>query len=251
MLVISGYNVSYSKIIFNTRMIQTLSEFWQFLKKPKPFKLSKDNKSLWRDMLWLLILDLLFAGLVMGSYYILVHFKIINEYVEEIDLLKKYGLIATLFIVCIFGPIVEELLFRWHLTKRYAPIYFVCFTLSLIANYFIKSSYLTWLIYIIFFLIALVVQGCFKRIGIRKRLAFQQQSFVYLFYYSAIIFGLTHLTNIKGLTLSDPAFIIFIISQTFGGLSLGYLRIKYGLLYSTLLHGFLNFVMVTLEILFS
>ena len=251
MLVISGYNASYSKIIFNILMIQTLSAFWQFLKKPKPLKLSKDNKSLWRDMLWLLILDLLFAGLIMITYCILVHFKVIKEYIEEIDLLKKYGLIATLFIACIFAPIVEEFLFRWHLTKKYIPIYFVCFTLGLIANYFIKSSYLIWPIYIFFLLVALVVQVYFKRIGIRKRLVFQQQSFVYLFYYSAIIFGLTHLTNIKGLTLSDPAFIIFVISQAFAGLSLGYLRIKYGLLYSILLHCFLNFVMVTLEILFQ
>jgi hypothetical protein len=87
--------------------------------------------------------------------------------------------------------------------------------------------------------------------GIRKRLAFQQQSFGYLFYYSAIIFGLIHLTNIKGLTLSDPAFIIFVISQAFAGLSLGYLRVKYGLVYAIVLHGFLNFIMITLEFFFS
>jgi membrane protease YdiL (CAAX protease family) len=251
MLVISGYNASYSKIIFKIPMIQTLSTFWQFLKKPKLLKLSKDNKSLWRDLLWLLILDLLFAGLVMGTYYILAHFRIIKEYVEEIDLLKKYGFIASLFIACIFAPIVEEFLFRWHLRKKYLPIYFVCFTFALVSSYFINSSYLTWSISIFFLLLALVVQAYFKRMDIRKRLIFQQRSFAYLFYYSAIIFGLIHLTNIKGLTLSDPVFIIFVISQAFTGLSLGYLRIKYGLLYAILLHCFFNFVMVTLEFFFS
>lgn len=250
MLVISGYNVSYSKIIFNILMIQTLSAFWQFLKKPKPLKLSKDNKSLWRDMLWLLILDLLFAGLVITTYGILVHFKIIKEYVQEIDILKKYGLTVTLLLVCIFAPVLEEFLFRWHLRKKYLPIYFVCFTLGLISNYFIKSSFLTWPVYIFFLFVALIISGYFKRIDIRKRLVFQQRSFGYLFYYSAIIFGLIHLGNIKGLTLSDPAFILFVISQTFTGISLGFIRIKYGLGYSILLHGFFNFILVLLTVFF-
>ncbi|MBB6238901.1 membrane protease YdiL (CAAX protease family) [Pedobacter sp. AK013] len=232
-------------------MIETLSTFWQFLKKPKLLKRSKDNKSLWRDVLWLLLLDLLFAGLVMGIYYILVHFKVIDEYVEKIDILKKFGLPAALLIGCILAPLLEESLFRWHLTKKYIPIYFVCFTLGLMSNYFINSSYLTWPVYIFFLLVALVVRGHFKRMDIRRRIVFRRQSFGYLFYYSAIIFGLIHLTNIKDLTLSDPAFIIFVISQFFGGLSLGYLRIKYGLIYAILFHSLINFIMILLTFFFS
>jgi len=88
-------------------MIETLSAFWDFLKKPKVLKLSKDNKSLWRD-LWLLLLDLIFAGIIMGIYYILVYFKVIKEYVQEIDILKKYGLTVTLLLICIFAPVLEE-----------------------------------------------------------------------------------------------------------------------------------------------
>ncbi|MCX2494229.1 CPBP family glutamic-type intramembrane protease [Pedobacter sp. PF22-3] len=232
-------------------MIETLSAFWDFLKKPKLLKLSKDNKSLWRDLLWLLLLDLIFAGIIMGIYYILVHFKIIKEYVQEIDILEKYGLTVTLLLVCIFAPVLEEFLFRWHLRKKYLSIYFVCFTLGLISNYFIKSSFLTWPVYIFFLFVALIVHGYFKRIDIRKRLVFQQKSFGYLFYYSAIIFGLTHLGNIKGLTLSNPTFILFVISQTFTGISLGFIRIKYGLGYSMLLHGFFNFILLLLTVFFS
>ncbi|WP_403001974.1 CPBP family glutamic-type intramembrane protease [Pedobacter suwonensis] len=86
---------------------------------------------------------------------------------------------------------------------------------------------------------------------IRKKVVFQRQSFGYLFYYSAIIFGLIHLTNIKDLTLSDPVFIIFVISQFFSGLSMGYMRIKYGLINSILLHSIFNFIMILLEFFFS
>ena len=232
-------------------MIKALSAYWHFLKRPELLKLSKDNKSIWRDLLCVLILDLLFAGIVMGIYYTLVHFKIIDEYVEKFDILKKYGLTIALFIGCIFAPLLEESLFRWHLRGKYLPIYFVCFTLAIIADYLINSIFLKWPIYIIFFFISLILHGYFKRMDIRTKVVFQRQSFGYLFYYSAILFGLIHLTNIKDLTLSDPAFIIFVISQFFSGLSLGYMRIKYGLIYSILLHGLLNFVLILLEFFLS
>ncbi|WP_244950701.1 hypothetical protein [Pedobacter suwonensis] len=128
-------------------MIETLSAFWDFLKKPKLLKLSKDNKSLWRDLVWLIILDLLFAGIIMGIYYTLLHFEIIDEYVEKFDILKKLGLTVALIIACILAPLLEESLFRWHLRSKYLPIYFVCFTLALIADYFINSPFLKWPIY--------------------------------------------------------------------------------------------------------
>jgi len=232
-------------------MIETLSTFWQFLRKPKLLKLSKDNKSLWRDLLWLIMLDLVFAGIIMGIYCSLVHFRIINEYEEKFDILKKYGLTVALLIACIVAPLLEESLFRWPLRGGYLPIYFMCFTLALVTDYFINSTYLKWPIYIVFFFISLIVRGYFKRMNIRRRVVFQRQSFGSLFYYSATIFGLIHLTNIKDLTLSDPAFIIFVISQFFSGLSMGYMRIKYGLIYSILLHSIFNFIMILLEFFFS
>ncbi|WP_425568855.1 CPBP family glutamic-type intramembrane protease [Pedobacter jeongneungensis] len=231
-------------------MIETLSAFWHFLKKPKLLKLSKDKKSLRRDIFWLLLLDIIFAGIIMGIYYILVQFKIIDEYVEKIDILKKFGLLAALLIACILAPLLEESLFRWHLRGKYLSIYFICFTLALITDYFINSTYLKLPIYIIFFFISLILRGYFKRMDIRRKIVFQRQSFGYIFYYSAIIFGLIHLTNIKDLTLSDPVFIIFVISQFFDGLSMGYLRIKYGLIYSIIFHSLINFIMILLEFFF-
>lgn len=251
MLVISGYNASYSKIISNIRMKQTLSAYWQFLKKPKLIKLSKDNKSLWRDLTWLLVLDLIFAGLVMCTYYMLLHFRVIKEYVDEVDILKRYGLTGALLMACILAPLVEESLFRWMLRKSYATIYFICFTLSIITLFLVDSTYLTLPICIFFLLVSFVFHGYFKRMGMRKKHMLWQKSYGYIFYYSAIIFGFIHFKNIKGLTLSDPAFVLFVISQAFTGLSLGYLRIKYGLVYSILLHGFFNFIGILLSFFFS
>ncbi|WP_420712341.1 type II CAAX prenyl endopeptidase Rce1 family protein [Pedobacter sp. SL55] len=77
-----------------------------------------------------------------------------------------------------------------------------------------------------------------------------KKNYPFLFYYTAIVFGLIHLSNYKDLTVSDPSFVLYIASQTFGGLSLGYLRIKYGLTYSILFHAFFNLIVFSLAILF-
>jgi membrane protease YdiL (CAAX protease family) len=64
--------------------------------------------------------------------------------------------------------------------------------------------------------------------------------FKWLYYVSAILFGLVHIFNYQ-LNDSHYAFIPFItMTQTFGGLMLGYIRIIYGFWYGVLLHALFN-----------
>ena len=232
-------------------MIKTLSAYWHFLKRPELLKLSKDKKTLVKDFYWLLLLDLLFVAIVFSIYYGFSHFRIIKEYKEEVDVLKKYGIYGALFIGGIIAPLTEEFLFRWHLRKRYFTIYFVCFSMALIVGYFIHSSYLNWPIFIVFLIISLILHSYFKRISTTRKQRFWMKLYPYIFYYTALVFGLVHLTNIKGLTLADPAFLFFVSSQVFGGLSMGYLRIKHGLIYSILFHACFNLIAILLEFFFS
>ncbi|WP_317172487.1 type II CAAX prenyl endopeptidase Rce1 family protein [Pedobacter foliorum] len=75
--------------------------------------------------------------------------------------------------------------------------------------------------------------------------------YVFLFYYTAILFGYIHIANTKELTMADPSFVLYIGSQIFGGLSMGYLRVKYGLKYGILLHAAFNFIAVPLALLLA
>jgi hypothetical protein len=68
--------------------------------------------------------------------------------------------------------------------------------------------------------------------------------YVFLFYYTAVIFGYVHISNIKGLTIADLSFVLYISSQLFGGLTMGYIRLKYGLGYSMLFHGCFNAIAI-------
>lgn len=232
-------------------MIETLKAYWQFLQKPKYLRFSKDKKMLVKDFLWLLLLDLLFMSFIIGIYYGLSTLKLIEAYEEKVDIIKKYGFFGALFIGCILAPMIEEFIFRWHLTKKYVSIYFVCFTLALVATYMLQLEDLGWPIFIIFIILSFIIHRYFKRMSTSKRHKIYYQLYPYLFYYTSLLFGLIHISNIKGLTITDPTFLIFTTSQAFGGLSMGYIRVKYGLIYSIMLHACFNLIAISLDFLFS
>ncbi|WP_421945399.1 type II CAAX prenyl endopeptidase Rce1 family protein [Pedobacter sp.] len=232
-------------------MIETLSTYWDFLKSPKLLKQITNRKTLWSEFLWLLMVSLLFAGLILSFYIVLAHFKVIKEYEEKLDFLKKYGVTVAFIIACVFAPIFEEYLFRWHLRKRYATVYFLCFSFAIITIYLIDSSYLIWPILIFFLTLSFVLHGYLKRISTSRRLSIWNKTYPFVFYFTAIFFGIVHFTNMKGLTLSDPSFLIYTSSQMFSGISMGYLRIKFGIKYSILFHGVFNFILMILEFVFG
>lgn len=225
-------------------MLESLSAYWQYLKYPRLLVLSKDKKMLWKDLLWLLILDIAFATLIGITYYSLLHFKLIRKY-EELDLFE-YGFPIAMFFGVVFAPVAEELLFRWQLRKPKWSILFVLISIAIIAWTFIKNDYVLFFIGLGLLIIGLVGVMVIDKLERLKKVKVFRTYYVFLFYYTAILFGYIHITNAKGLTLADPSFVFYIGSQIFGGLSMGYLRVKYGLKYGILLHAAFNFIALPL-----
>ena len=232
-------------------MIETLKTYWQFLKKPKRLRFNKDKKTLVRDFFWLLLLDLTFTCFIIGVYYSLSAFKLIETYEEKVDLYKRYGFFGALFMACILAPLVEESIFRWQLTKKYASIYFIFITLSLLVTYLIKQEELQLPLVVLFLILSFVIHRYFRRMSISKMHQLYDRLYPYLFYYTSLLFGIIHFSNVKGLTLSNPDFLIFTSTQAFGGLSMGYMRVKHGLSYAILLHSTFNLIVFLPQFLFS
>jgi len=231
-------------------MKKSLLLFYQFLKKPSFLKKQRDKKVLVKDFAALFFLSLFFSTLLVAVFYLLLHFNLIKEH-EGIDLLKQYGVLGTLAIACLFAPLLEELFFRWHLRDLHGSIYFVFLSMAgLIVSQIDRPLIQFGLVIGALLLAVLVIEFLKKR---RKIYAIKlwKKSYPFLFYYTAIVFGLIHLSNYEDLTIADPSFLIYIASQTFGGLSLGYLRIKYGLFYSILFHACFNLVAFSLAIAFG
>ena len=223
-------------------MIKTLSTYGQYLKYPRLLRMSKNKATLRKDFLWLLVLNLMFALTIGLTYFVLLKFKLITKY-EEFDLFK-FGFPAALFLVVVLAPVCEEFLFRWQLTKPKLSIWFVAISAALLASSFTKDDYIRFFIIIFFLFIALLSTILIDKLKRLKAVYLFRTYYVFLFYYTAIIFGYVHISNIKGLTLSDPSFVLYISSQIFGGLTMGYIRVKYGLKYSMILHASFNAVLV-------
>jgi len=230
-------------------MKKTFTAFWDFLKRPSLLRLSDHKATLKQDFLWLLLLDIVVAFALAVTFSVLVKFNFIDEYKEQ-DLIKEYGVYLSFLLLCVFAPLVEECFFRWHLTKRYATVYFLFFSLSGIIISFVSENLIGYIVFFLLLIISISAHQYLKKQSQTKKQLIWKKMFQFIFYFSAIIFGIIHLSNFDGLTIKDPAFIIYISSQMFGGLSLGYLRIKHGLKYSMLSHACFNLVVLTLSILF-
>lgn len=134
------------------------------------------------------------------------------------DLLFEFTFIQLVFVVAMAVPILEELIFRLPLRYKY--------------NYLFRS---------IVFLISVT------RLIPEKKLKDMVQRywkgiFKYLFYFLAISFGLIHITNFEGFK-DQLGWIPFLtINQLFAGFVLGYIRIRFGLIWSIIYHSLYNFL---------
>ena len=77
------------------------------------------------------------------------------------------------------------------------------------------------------------------------------KSFKIAFYSFALLFGLIHITNYELSTKIILLSPILILPQLLGGGYLGYIRVRFGLRWSILLHATFNFLILNLEFLFD
>lgn len=231
-------------------MKKSFQDFVFFLKKPSPLKQLKDRKVLIEDFAVLSILYVSFTIVLLSVFGLLLHFNLVNEY-KGVDLLKEFGVLGTLFLACIVAPLLEETVFRYHLKDLNGAIYFIFLSLGVLGVSQVTGIRIQFTIIGTALVFAVLVIEFLKRKRRFLVAKFWIRIYPFLFYYTAIIFGLVHLSNYKDLTISDPSFVFYIASQAFGGLGLGYLRIKFGLIYSMLFHALFNLLMVSLVILFS
>lgn len=224
-------------------MTETLPAYWQYLKNPRLLRLSSDKTSVWKEILWLLLLDFAFAAIVLICYYSLLKFNLIKKY-PEYDLFE-FGFAWGLLLGAILAPLIEECLFRWHLRKPKFSVWFVMGSLLLIVNYSTTDDYIKFFAFIFILVAGLLAYITYEKLSRSNTVKAFRAYYVFLFYYTALLFGYVHIFNVKGLTLADPSFIIYTSSQVVGGRSMGYIRVKYGLIYSILLHAIFNLVAIT------
>jgi uncharacterized protein len=197
---------------------------------------------------WGLILELfLFYYLVSIPLSIFIGFilKFMDFSETEINL----GTFKMIFVGIIFVPIFEEILFRLLLKpKFYNFILFFFLTAGMMIFFFYKSNHKFFFFFLFLSLLSLVfIQN--KRF-LRMAQVFVIRHFSLVFYSSCILFGFYHITNYSPinykLILMMP---LIVLPQMIGGTFMGFIRIKFGIIYSILFHAVSNVLPILILII--
>lgn len=141
--------------------------------------------------------------------------------------------------IIVLAPIIEEVFFRLWLKPLYINYLLLLFILvCVVVLSFLKKQFLVTGI-TGFLIIALTFLLAGKKIKAIQR--FVLKYFKYLFFLSALMFGLVHLFNIEHFSIValvvSP---VLILPQFVAGLFLGFIRMKFGIFYSILFHSLIN-----------
>lgn len=201
-----------------------------------------------------------FLFLISVSLMILIQFLLRYLFLWHIipyPVIHRHFYDITFLIVVIIGPIKEELVFR--LSLRFKPL-FLAISMSVLLFFIVVRKIIgtdpffnIWYTLGNLFIILgmLIILYFLLRLFNNTLTRFWNKHFRLIFYILAIVFGYWHLWNYYlchySIILLSP---LFILPYIFIGVNLGYIRLKYGIFFSILLHGFYNSIPYILPFIF-
>lgn len=214
-----------------------------FIKKPSSIKITDRSTFNWSTLLRIIVTNifvlLLIIALIHAILFVLEYLNIPRPLPNKLnDISQQFSSKLMLFLVmCIWGPIVEECVFRLGLTlrKRDLGIAFAMLYIGLAGHIFASFSWQTLLRLAI--AIAIFI-GVYK-IEILHRFIEQKKETVFnvVIYLSIMTFGLVHITNFSPLTAAQiPYYMVLMLPQLFAGILLAFIRLRYGFGYAVLYH---------------
>ena len=208
-------------------LVLTLRDLWYFIKKPVELKQVRiPLKVKIGTCLALFIIQippLLGLSALLGGLEILGLWEDDMHRLQKIFQEMKPGLIF--FFAVIIAPFLEEVMFRLILKLR--------------------SNFL-----ILWPLQLLILLQVNNKINLLKTIRnFWNKFYGWIFYLISIAFGLIHILNFEpslNIYLLAP---ILVAPQIVIGINLGYLRIRFGLIWSILFHAFYNGILLSIALL--
>lgn len=203
--------------------------FFEYIKNPTEIQVSKPEFS---------VLLLLFIGYFLSVLPIGIANGFICKLGHITHFLKKVNHpTITLIIAISLAPVYEEFLFRALLRfNKKNILLFISTIFTMIVVLMYMSKYKP-----VFVLLIILLCFVFLYLNFKKIKLFINAKFKYFFYFSVFAFGLAHLSNFSGnIYIIMIAFPLLIAPQLILGLILGFIRMKYGLIYSILFHFLVN-----------
>jgi hypothetical protein len=140
------------------------------------------------------------------------------------------------------SPVLEEILFRLILKPKFRNlIVFSVFSGVLAINFLFRNEFILFIPFSIFSIIGFVL--LMNRKYFREAQIYFLKYFSIIFYLISLIFGFIHITNYEPfnyqLILIAP---ILISPLVMAGIILGFIRMKFGIGYSILMHSIINLI---------
>lgn len=225
-----------------------IKSFFAYLKNP----VTNENSDLFTFRIYFKLIGMCYLFIVVSSIIlnIIKSLDVLPGYaVPKIESFAQSGSIILFLFVVIFGPLLEEILFRLNLKITKLNISaFLTGVLMLIIQvlFFRKFQFFIYLSTIpIFALIYYTINHL--HFPLEKIDNFVKSKFRYVFHFSAIVFGMIHLTNYDTVYWWMIVLIPFLTAPYIAmGYVFGYARMKYGFANGLLMHSTVNFVSVLL-----
>ena len=202
----------------------------------------------WRaigDVAWLLSLDIAFA-LPLASFLTTLAQRMAIK-TPEFAMLTERGVVFTLLVGALMMPIFEELVSRGWIDGRRRHLALagvgIAALASLIAGRFAGLGTSATVVLLLGWV------GIAIYVGIRagnEVPTWFARGFPWLFYGSALLFGLAHMTNYE---LKQPLMLVpFVVPQFMAALIFGFARVRFGMWANIALHGTSNALFLTLAL---
>ena len=143
-----------------------------------------------------------------------------------LDMIKSYPVVLLLVLTVVIGPLIEELIFRLYL--RYKDNYALRFLISIVSLTGVRNEQKAETFFI----------------------SLWKKRYKFIFYFSAVIFGLIHISNFEfsyTILLLSP---ILVAPQIILGLIIGYSRVRNGFVSGLLLHSLHNAFFIGIPLFF-
>jgi hypothetical protein len=228
------------------RSVTFILNFFVFIIKPTFNSVEETVIFKISNTLILLIFNILIGTI---AIYLNLNFLNIQNKLSYQPIPFPLGTTALIVVAMFIGPIIEEMIFR--LPLMYSRVNFsIFFSVAIAAVFhdFYKIGFLKHFPYLQIILFAVIIFPILYLILQNHKKTSNFIQGIYTRFNVAILYGFIlafvsfHLFNYKNLTIGTfPIAAASLSGQLFGGLTLSYLRIKYGITYSILLHCLNNF----------
>lgn len=201
---------------------ETCNDFLNFLKNPidQPSEVQTKSHKLKR-LLSLLAIDIPIMGVLLVVIGIFSKLGLINTENHQVPLLlEQFPVWLIIVLTVVILPFVEEIIFRLYL--RFRRNYLARFVVLLSPNKLKTETSLNNL---------------------------WNSNYRFVFYFSAIIFGVVHISNYELSSTTLYLIPILILPQIILGLFSGYLRVRYNLLLGYFMHALHNAFFISISLL--